>query len=183
MGLVYIGWLNYFGAYASEGYGAGAGVLAALFLVAGAAEMVANNAVPLILRHISARRLFAGSAVLLALNLLATGTVYRTLPGVFVATTVTSVCAAALYIAANVLLLDAAPTARGTVMALSAASVGLGAAIGSFGVGAVLALLDSYDAAYQLLGLVMAVGVVCVALGGRRAATPQLPLEPGLAVP
>jgi predicted MFS family arabinose efflux permease len=181
MGLVYIGWLNYFGAYVSEDFGAGAGVLAALFLVAGVAEMVANNVVPLALRRVTAQRLFAASAVVLALNLLATGTVYRTLPGVFVATAITSVCAAALYIAANLLLLDAAPSARGSVMALSAASTGLGAAIGTSGVGAVLALLDSYGAAYRLLGLVMVAGAVCVAVGARQHAEVALPAEPGFA--
>jgi predicted MFS family arabinose efflux permease len=180
MGLVYIGWLNYFGAYVSEDFGAGAGVLAALFLAAGVAELVANNVVPLALRRVSAQRLFAGSAVVLALNLLATGTVYRTLPGVFVATAITSVCAAALYIAANLLLLDAAPSARGTVMALAGASLGVGAALGSSGVGLVLALLDSYDAAYRLLGLVMVAGAVCVAVGARRCGV-AAQTEPGFA--
>jgi predicted MFS family arabinose efflux permease len=178
LGLVYIGWLNYVGAYVAEDFGAGAGVLGALFLSAGVAELIANNVVPLVVRRIPASRLFAGSAVVLAINLLGTGTVYRSLPGVFVATAITSVCAAALYIALSILLLDGLPSAPGTVMALASASLGVGAAIGSSGVGAVLALIGGYEMAYQLLGAIMFAGALCVAMGARPGRAVERPGEP-----
>jgi predicted MFS family arabinose efflux permease len=85
--LACIGWLTYFGAYAATDFGADANMLSALFLVAGAAEMVANNVAPVLLRCISALRMLEIGTLAFALNLLLTGVVYTSLETVFVAPT------------------------------------------------------------------------------------------------
>jgi predicted MFS family arabinose efflux permease len=165
--LAYVGWLTYFGAYAETDFGADANTLGALFLVAGAAEMVANNLTPPLLRRVSPRRIFAVATAIMAADLLATDALFSGLWTLFVSIAVLSVCAAALYIAGNALLLDALPGARGTVMALSSASVGGGAALGSLVGGAALATFGGYAAVYRLLGLLLSLGIVAMNVGRR----------------
>jgi predicted MFS family arabinose efflux permease len=173
--LPYMGWLTYFGAYVESDFGAGAATLSALFLSAGLAELVANTGTPLLLRRVSPRSVFVVFGLVFAANLVLTGIVYIQLWTVFVATSITSACAAILYIAINGLLLDARPTARGSIMALSSAATGIGSALGPLTGGAALSTLGNYAGTYQALGLIAPFAVVCLALSSRlsRAAPHQ----------
>jgi predicted MFS family arabinose efflux permease len=174
--IAYIGWLTYFGAYAETDFGANANTLSALFLVAGAAEMVANNVTPALLRRIAPRRVFAIATVIMAVDLVATGIVSTALWMLFVSVAVLSVCAAATYVSGNELLLDAIPPARGMVMALGSASIGAGSALGSLIGGGALAAFGDYADVYHHLGVLMPLAVVAMGLGacGRVAPKPTL---------
>jgi DHA1 family inner membrane transport protein len=179
--LAYVGWLTYFGAYVETDFAAGANTLSALFLVAGVAEMIANNLTPSLLCRVAPRRVFAVAAAIMAADLLATDALFTGLWTLFISIAVISVCAAALYIAGNALLLDALPNARGTVMALGSASVGGGAAVGSLIGGAALATFGGYADVYRLLGLLLPLAIVAVILGTRVRATEEPTARPAAA--
>jgi predicted MFS family arabinose efflux permease len=165
--IAYIGWLTYFGAYAETDFGAGANTLGALFLVAGLAEMVANNLTPALMSRISPRRIFTIAAVIFAVALLATDVVFTAPWSLFVSIALISICAAALYVAGNALLLDALPSARGTVMALGSASIGGGAALGSLIGGGALSVFGDYADVYRLLGLLLPFAIVSLVVSTR----------------
>ncbi|MGH2534439.1 MAG: MFS transporter [Thermomicrobiales bacterium] len=176
---VFIGWLTYFGAYVVEDLGRGARTLGALFLAAGALELVANNLAPAALARWSALRIFAVAMVVWSVPMLLTGILVERLWTVFVAVAAINVGAAILFIVINTLLLDALPAERGAVMALNAASINLGATIGAVGGGLALTLFDSYDAVYRLLGLLLPLALLSLYLATyRRADAEIVVLEP-----
>jgi predicted MFS family arabinose efflux permease len=164
-GLVYVGWLTYFGAYVEQDFGKGANTLSALFLVAGVAELVANNLAPWLLHRVAARNLIVTLTGVFTLPLvLANFTVFAHLWGLFLTASLVSAAAAMLYIICNALLLDARPEARGRVMALASAFGGCGAALGALVGGLMLDLLGSYAAMYRTLGLLLPLGVLVLEL-------------------
>jgi predicted MFS family arabinose efflux permease len=177
--LVYVGWLTYFGAYVEEDLGRGAHLLSALFLAAGAVELVANNLTPAALTRWSALRIFTAATVVWTAAMLLTGIEGGRLWPVFLAVAAINVGVAILYIVINALLLDSLPAERGAVMALSSASVSLGATLGALGGGLALTLFDSYAAVYRLLGLLLPLALLSLYLAtSRRAASEVAALEP-----
>jgi predicted MFS family arabinose efflux permease len=165
--LVYVGWLIYFGAYVVEELDAGADTLSAIFLVAGAVQLVANNLAPAALERWPAGRLFQLAVVAEAAALLLIATGIGGLWIVFAAVTAINVGGAVGYIVINSLLLQASTALRGSVMALSAASASLGSLLGTTLGGATLAAFG-YAAVYGLLGVVMPVAILTFALSARR---------------
>ncbi|MGH2558134.1 MAG: MFS transporter [Thermomicrobiales bacterium] len=177
--LVYMGWLTYFGAYVEDDLGRGARTLGALFLAAGALELVANNLAPAALARWSVPRIFAAAMIVWTVPMLLTGILVERLWTVFVAVAAINVGAAILYFVVNALLLDSLPSERGAVMALNSASINLGATLGATGGGLALTLFDSYGTVYRLLGLILPVALVTLyGSRGRRSATEVVVLEP-----
>ena len=177
-GIVYVGWLTYVGAYLERDFGAGAGTLTVLFLAAGAAELVANNLTPLLLRRVAARTVYTVTGAVWMLNLAATGVLYTTVWSLFVSIAITGACACVLYMALYVRVLDAAAETRGTLVSLLAASSGLGGALGALTGGGALALFGDYPAVYRLLGVVLLASVACFALATKQpSAAPASPRE------
>jgi MFS family permease len=70
-------------------------------------------------------------------------------------------------VAGNALLLDALPSARGTVMALGSASIGGGAALGSLIGGGALSVFGDYADVYRLLGLLLPFAIVSLVVSTR----------------
>ena len=69
-----------------------------------------------------------------------------------------------MYIVNSILLLDTMPSARGAVMSLATAAMGLGGAAGVAVAGFALDWSDSYAAAFRTLALAIPIGMVAVAL-------------------
>ncbi len=170
-GVAYVGWLTYYGAYIERDFGQGANALSALFLVAGLAELLANNVAPWLMQRIAAGRLMLTLTGIFALPLLLTNVMmFGRLWGQFLAASLVSASAAMLYVICNALLLDARPEARGRVMALASAFGGCGAALGALLGGLLLEILDSYATMYRLLGLLLPLGVLFLARSNVRTA-------------
>ncbi len=177
--LAYIGWLTYFGAFAEQELGVGAGTLGAYFLVAGIAELFANNLAAPLMRRTSPHAFAAACSAGFALALLLTGVVPHARWTGFAQAIAISVFSAMAYIGVSSWLIGAIPGRRGAVMALSSAATGLGSAAGTIAAGGALSLFGSYAAAYRLLGIAMVGGAVaCVAAGRfarRTALAPAVP--------
>ncbi len=171
--IVWFGWLIYFGAFAETVFAVGAGLLSVLFLAGGAAEMVGNNAAPVLLRSRSPRAVGYVAVAVGAVNLLLVGVAYEQRWTLFPFIAIGSAAGAVLFICVNVALLDSLPSARGAVMSLQSACLELGGALGVAATGLGLALLDDYEATYRLLGLVMPVVAVFLFLSGRRRSAPD----------
>lgn len=172
IGLAYIGWITYLGAYVEIDFDGGPGILSVIFLFAGAGELLANNLVPIALRRISAPLLFAISGAGFAFGLATGGLGTGSLWPVFATTALISICSAAQYIVVSILLLDALPESRGATMSLATAAMGLGGALGVALAGFTLEWLDSYGAAFRVLALMIPVGVVTTLTVSRRASEP-----------
>ena len=170
--VVWFGWLIYFGAFSETVFAVGAAMLSALFLVGGAAEMVGNNIVPLLLRRWSPRSVGYVAVAVAALNLLLVGTAYDQRGTLFPFIAIGSAAGAMLFICVNIALLDSLPSARGAVMSLQSACLELGGAIGVAATGLGLALIDDYESVYRLLGLFMPVVALCLLASARRGAAP-----------
>ncbi|HEU5430536.1 MAG TPA: MFS transporter, partial [Thermomicrobiales bacterium] len=149
--LVWFGWLVYFGAYAERGFDVGAHTLSLLFVTAGVAEIAANNATPVLLTKRSPRVVIAVAVVVLAATLLepqwGIGRAWTLFPFIALA----SFCCVTLFTVTNILLLDALPAARGTVMSLSSAGFDIGGALGASIVGAGLAAFGQVPVDFALL--------------------------------
>ena len=175
---VWLGWLIYFGAFAEEDYGAGAGTLSLLFLVGGGAQVAASNLVPPALRRFGPRVVAAALAVVLAADLLGVGIVYDRLWRLVPFVVVASAASVGLFLCLSILLLDSFPAARGSVMALQSAGVQLGSGVGAAGVGAALVLLGGYAPAYRLLGLVTPLILLGVGMSRRGRTAAVVPARP-----
>lgn len=168
-GLVYVGWLTYYGAYVERDFGQGANALSALFLVAGLAELLGNTIAPWLIQHIATRSLILALTGVFAVPLLLTNaSFFDRLWGQFLAASLISSSSAMLYIACNAGLLDTRPEARGRVMALASAFGGGGAALGALLGGLMLEALGSYAAMYRLLGSLLSLSVLFLALANPR---------------
>ena len=165
--LAYIGWITYFGAFAENDLSVGAGTLGAFFLVAGIAELVANNLAAPLMRRSTPHLFAAVCSVFFAAALLLTGVFPNETWTGFVQATAISIFSAMAYIALSSWLIGAIPNRRGAVMALTSAATGVGSAIGTLAAGGALSLFDSYAAAYRLLGLAVLGGVACCLTAGR----------------
>lgn len=172
-------WLIYFGAFAQTVIGIGAGLLSALVLAGGGAEIVANNAAPSLLQRVPARPLMGVTIAVLGLSLLGIGTVLAEPWSLFLFITIASFTSVLLFLVVSILLLDSIPTARGAVMALQSAGFEAGGALGISGMGLALVVVSDYPAAYRLIGLFALLVLVPVALfaARRRPAAPTP--EPG----
>lgn len=167
--LVWFGWLIYFGAYAETVHAVAAGTLSLLFLAGGLGEIAGNNVAPLLLRAQSTRTVVGWAGAILAIDLLLVGVAYATGWSLFPFIVVASAAGAILFLCINILLLDSLPEASGTVMSLQSAGLELGGSLGIAVTGALLALLNDYEAVYRVLGLLAPLVVVCVLISTRRA--------------
>jgi MFS family permease len=109
----------------------------------------------------------------MAADLMATGVSFTGLWPLFLSIAVLSVCVAATYISGNSLLLDAIPSARGTVMALNSAAIGAGSALGSLIGGGALAIFGDYADVYHLLGAIMLLALFSIGLGANVQVAPS----------
>jgi predicted MFS family arabinose efflux permease len=134
--------------------------LSLIFAAAGTAQIAASLLMPRLLRVWPPRRLAAMAAVAMAANLAALGTYgdgsWTVFPFVMVGSAAWSAC----FLGVNLLLLDAMPTARGTVGALQSAGLELGIGLGTAAGGGLLGHLNDYETAFRCL----AVGVPVVLL-------------------
>jgi predicted MFS family arabinose efflux permease len=163
--LVWFGWLVYFGAYAERSFHVSAHILSLLFVSAGAAEIAANNATPVLLRKLPPRVVVAIAIVVLAADLVepqwGTDHAWTLFPFIALA----SFCCVVLFTVTNILLLDALPAARGTVMSLSSAGFDLGGSLGALVVGAGLTAFGRFPADFALLAALLSLPLVFLYLG------------------
>jgi predicted MFS family arabinose efflux permease len=162
LGCTYFGWLTYLGAYVEVDFGGGARDLSLIFVVAGIGELIGNNFVPNALRRWSAPNVYAVCGVGYAGALAAGGIGTQWMVTAFITSTFISVTSAGQYIAVNILLLDAIPTARGTAISLAAAAMAVGGAIGVAVAGFALDAAGDYGSAFRVLALAIPVGIVAV---------------------
>ncbi|MER3485631.1 MAG: hypothetical protein C4345_06360 [Chloroflexota bacterium] len=166
-GVVYVGWLTYFGAYVEQDFGQGANTLSALFLIAGIAELFANNLAPWLMRRVAAEQLIVVLTGIFAGSLLVTDVfIFSNVWALFLTASLISACAAMLYIVCNALLLDAQPQARDHVMAIASSFGGGGAALGALIGGLLLQTLGDYASMYRSLGLLLPFAIFCLYLAG-----------------
>jgi len=96
----------------------------------------------------------------MALALLGSGIVFRTMGGLFIAIALLHLCTSFAYVGTNTLLVRRPERIRGTVLALSSASTGLGGALGASVGGGVLAVTNDYERVFQVLGILLALSAV-----------------------
>lgn len=170
-GLVYYGWLTYYGAYLDAEFGAGAGTLSALFLASGGVELATNNLAPVVVRRVRPELLFAGGTLVWSAALLGTGVLFTTVGSLFAAIAITGCCACVLYVVIYVRAVESAPAIRGTVVSLLSAASGFGGAIGTAAGGVAYGLSGDYATVYRLLGVVLlgTVATFHLAMRERRA--------------
>jgi predicted MFS family arabinose efflux permease len=164
---LYSGWFVYFGAYTTGVFVVSAAVLSLLFLLAGGAQLVANNLAPILLRRFDPLRILYATMTGTAAALLLTGIVITTIPAALIAAVLILNGCGIAYIATNVLLLDSDVPHPGAVMSMAAATGSLGAALGPLITGLALANLGSFEAAYRTLGILAPLAVLTVWLGTR----------------
>lgn len=180
LGFAYFGWLTYLGAYVEIDFGGNGKVLSLIFMIAGAGELLANNLVPVSLRRWSSSRIFFISGIGFAFGLALSGIGTEWIGVVFITTTLISAFSAAQYVVISILLLDSIPHARGAVMSLANAAMGIGGAIGVAVAGFALGGSDNYAAAYRTLALILPFGVAAVFVATRvPPAAPYAVREPG----
>jgi len=164
---VWFGWLVYFGAFALRDFGIGPSRLSALLLAAGVAQMAASNLVPALVRRWEANPVGVAVALLSMANLLAIGVLW-TSPGSLLAfVTIGNAAGLGLYLCTSILMLDAYPELRGTMMSLQSASLQAGSALGSATTGVLLATLGSYAASFRLLALLMPLAMLGLVMNRR----------------
>lgn len=176
--VAWFSWIIYFGALAETAFAVGAGMLSALFLAGGVAELVGNNLAPILLRRRSARDIGSVSAVVAGVNLLLIGVAYVGQGSLFAFMAVGSLVGAVLFIVLNVALLDSLPEGQGAVMSLQSASLEIGGALGVAATGAALAVLGDLVVVYRLLGLTMPLVIVLLFLAARRPAASAIATAP-----
>jgi DHA1 family inner membrane transport protein len=164
---VRFGWLIYFGAYAETVFTVSATTLSAAFVIGGLAQIVAARLVPSLMRNRPPRRVATWSAVVMAVNLAAVGTLYTDEWTMFLMILVGSFTYTACVLPLNVMLLDTLPSARGAVMSLQSAAMELGIAAGLALVGAALSTFDDYETSFRTLALAPPLIVVLLLLVAR----------------
>jgi predicted MFS family arabinose efflux permease len=147
------GWFVYVGAYAEDTFGAEAGILSLVFAVAGTAQIVASLLMPRILRVWSPRRVVTVAATVMAANLAVIGVYGDGVWTLFPFVTIGSAAWSACFLSTNLLLLDAIPSARGTVGALQSAGLELGIAVGTAVGGGLLGIFGTYESAFRTMAL------------------------------
>ncbi len=183
MGLGYFGWLTYLGAYVEIDFGGTGKVLSLIFIVAGVGELLANNLVPIALRRWSPARIFMIGGIGFTIGLAASGFGSNAIWIVFLTTTLISAFSAAQYVVISILLLDSIPHARGAVMSLANAAMGIGGAIGVAIAGFALGDSNNYSGAFRSLAIAIPLAVVAVSIASRRiAGTQRVPVEPAVAL-
>lgn len=176
-------WLIYFGAFAQTVIGASAGLLSALFLAGGGAEIIANNVAPGLLQRFPARPLMLVTIALLGLSLLGVGIVFRQPWTLFLFITIVSFAGVLLFLFVSIHLIDSIPTARGAVMALQSAGFEAGGALGISGMGLALVIFADYPAAYRAIGVAALVVLTPITLYAcrRRETSPTSEPDPAIA--
>lgn len=170
---LYSGWFVYFGAYTTTVFAVSASVLGLLFLVAGAAQLVANNVAPVLVRRFDPVHIVMATMLIVSVVLLSTGIVIVSVPGALLTAIAVLVGTGLAYISTNVLLLDSESPHPGAVMSLSAAAGSLGAALGPLIAGAALAASNSFEVAYRVVGALAPFAVLIIWLGTRNPAVKQ----------
>jgi predicted MFS family arabinose efflux permease len=154
--IVWFGWLIFFGAYAEKTHLVTAGVLSALFLVGGGAELIGNNLAPWLMKRLDPRKVSVLAIALATVNLLVTGIAWTGGWTLFPYFAIGSFALAMLYMTLNVILLDSLPSDPGAAMSLQSACFEFGGAIGVALTGLVLTMTsDNYDVTFQLLALAL----------------------------
>lgn len=161
--MVWFGWLIFFGAFAEKTHAVAAGLLSALFLVGGGAELIGNNLAPWSMRRMNPRTVSMVALSLGAVTLLLTGVIFTGGWTLFPYMAIGSFALAGLYMTLNVLLLDSLPNDPGAAMSLQSACFEFGGAIGAALTGITLTLLnDNYERTYQMLALLFPVIAVLI---------------------
>lgn len=163
--IAYIGWLTYYGAYLENDTDGGARWIGALFIAGGLAELAGNFGAPAMSHRFPVRWVAIAGLGGMALALLGSGTVFRSIGGLFAGIAVLHLATSFAYVGLNTLLVQRPESIRGTVMALSSAAVGLGGAIGALLGGLVLAVTGGYLPVFYLLGFIVglfAIGLLLV---------------------
>ncbi len=158
--VAYIGWITYYSAYVEYDFAGGAKRIGLLFIVGGCAELIGNFGAPAISHRVPARRVALVGMAGMALALLGSGIVFRTMGGLFAAIALLHLCTSFAYVGTNTLLVRRPERIRGTVLALSSASAGLGGALGASIGGGVLAATNDYERVFQALGVLLAFSAV-----------------------
>jgi len=156
MFVAYIGWITYYSAYVEHEFAGGAGRIGLLFIVGGCAELIGNFGAPAVSHRAPARRVTLVGMAGMALALLGSGVIFRTVGGLFAAIALLHLCTSFAYVGTNTLLVRRPERIRGTVLALSSAASGLGGALGALIGGGVLAATNDYERVFQVLGLLLA---------------------------
>lgn len=164
---LWFGWFIYLGAFAEKGFGMGAAVLSALFLIASAGDVLGSNIAPWMVRRWGPRSVGAVTIGALSASLFGVGIVFTSQLTLVVFAALAGTVGGVLFLCVNVLLLDSYPERRGAVMSLQSAGLELGGALGSAGFGAALALSGDYATTYRLLGMVAPVALLCLAMSAR----------------
>jgi len=158
--VAYIGWITYYSAHVEHAFAGGAKRIGLLFIVGGCAELIGNFGAPAISHRAPARRVALLGMAGMALALLGSGIVFRTMGGLFIAIALLHLCTSFAYVGTNTLLVRRPERIRGTVLALSSASTGLGGALGASVGGGVLAVTNDYERVFQVLGILLALSAV-----------------------
>ena len=144
-------------------------MLAALFVVGSAGDVVACNLAPVLVRRWGPRQVGAAMTTFLAASMLGVGIVFDGQASLFAFAAVAGAAGGALFICASILTLDSYPDGRGAVMSLQSAALEVGGAVGTAGFGAALALSGDYAATYRLLGIMASAAFLCLLMSARRA--------------
>ncbi len=174
--VAYIGWITYYSAYVERDFAGGARRIGLLFLIGGAFELGGNFLAPAISHRVPVRWVTVAGAVGIALALLGSGVAFASVAGLYAGIALLHLATSFAYVGINTLLLQRPEGVRGTVMALSAAAVGFGGAMGALLGGLVLAATDDYERVFQVLGVLMGVGAVALLVtlrSGTQAAVVQ----------
>lgn len=167
--VAYIGWITYYSAYVEHDFTGGAGRIGVLFVVGGLAELVGNFGAPALSHRAPVRQVALLGMVGVAVALLGSGVLFRSMGGLFVGIALLHLCTSFAYVGLNTLLVQRPARIRGTVMALSSAAVGLGGALGALIGGVVLAVADDYVPVFHVLGVLTALAAIVLALVFRAA--------------
>jgi DHA1 family inner membrane transport protein len=172
---LYMGWLVYFGAYATTVFSVSAGVLSGLFFFSGISELAANNLTPPLMRRFDPVYVAYATLAMAGAALLLTGVAVVTVPGALIAAIVILNGTAAAYVAGVALLLDSDLPHPGAAMSLASASTGIGGALGPIVTGWALAVSGSHEVAYRALGLLAPLAMIALWLGTRQRQTEPAP--------
>ena len=149
---IYTGWLVYFGAYVTTVFAVSAAVLSGLFFFSGITELATNNLTPPLVRRFDPVKVIHVILTAFGLALLATGILVTSIPAVYVVAVIVLNGTAAVYIATNVLLIEAESGSPGAVMSVASASIGLGNALGPLIMGWALTATGDIEVSYRVLG-------------------------------
>jgi predicted MFS family arabinose efflux permease len=165
--VVWFGWLIYFGAFTENVYATSAALLSLMFFFGGGAEMISNNLAAMAARRWPTRAILTVCTVAWSINLLLIGVAWNREWTMFPFIAIGSGVASLMFVCLNFELLDSAPGAEGAVMSLQSASLELGGSLGVALTGVAIALIDSYEHVYQLLGAIAPLMLVTLWMGTR----------------